>query len=72
MQSMKDFAERFTPSEQEVHDNPKTILTSHHPWDPVNVEFDNNKHSMEEEIERVCGFSSINTKAQWQEMHNND
>ena len=63
MQSTKDFAERFTPSEQEVHDNPKTILTSHHPWDPVNVEFNNGKHSTEEETERVRGVSAIDTNA---------
>ena len=56
------YSDTFTPSARELNDNPKIIMSSPHPWDPTNVEFNNNARSLEEEITEVRGINAIEVR----------
>ena len=53
------FFSTHTPTQQELESCPHIHLTSSRPWDPNNVNFHNNSHSLEEEVERMHRVGAV-------------
>ena len=48
-----------TPTQKELESLPHIQLSSSRPWDPNNVKFHSNSHSLEEEVERVRRVGAV-------------
>eukprot|EP00957_Ditylum_brightwellii_P075974 5774829-Ditylum_brightwellii.AAC.1 len=53
------YADTHTPSEAELNACPHIILTYPHPWDSMNIHFNRNTHSLEEEVGRICWVTKV-------------
>eukprot|EP00957_Ditylum_brightwellii_P086231 6561951-Ditylum_brightwellii.AAC.1 len=48
------YTDTHTPSEAELNACPHIVLTSPHPWDPMNICFNRNTHLLEDKGSRIC------------------
>eukprot|EP00957_Ditylum_brightwellii_P033782 2560023-Ditylum_brightwellii.AAC.1 len=53
------YTDTHTLSEAELNACPHIDLTSPHPWDQANINFNRNTHSLEEEVSRICQGTKV-------------
>lgn len=53
------YFDTHTPTQKELETYPHVIISSEVSWNPMKVHFDENTHSLEEEVERIRRVSSI-------------
>ena len=53
------FANTFAPTDKELDDNPRIVLSSDHAWNPHNVQFPVPRRTLEEEMDEVVEIGAV-------------
>ena len=66
------FANTFAPTDRELEDNPKVVLSSNHEWNPHNIQFLVSTRTLEEEMdEAVEGIGAVSVSENENDYNSN-